>query len=466
MTWAQQHYKYSTQRIESFEERIIVGAGDTAFVDVSVVPMTEETVLDRMTVVVRSGRISEMGPIATLRVPEGARVIDGTGRYLMPGLADMHTHLAFRSTDPQHLVLYLAEGTTTVRSLSGDPMNARWREDVASGSLIGPTIMTAGPTIIGPVGAAPSHLGVLPLAQVDSVDAAVEEVQRQVGLDWPDLIKVYDHLPASVYLAAVKAARAAGRYVAGHLHDDIPLREIVEAGLDEIAHLDELNIPHWIGRPGEPGFALDFDAIAETAELLSTRAVSVVSNLSADEVMIELIEDTDAVLSRPEYRVVSPAILDHWRHSGRQLGPFASQGPYRRDQEFPFFSKLLAELHAAGVTLLVGTDTSALAEGTLPTHIHRELELLVDAGLTPFDALAAATTNAAAVADRMGCDGSFGSVAPGQRADLLLLDHNPLDEISSTRHRAGVMAGGRYLTQTTLDRMVSEYISMHEEALT
>lgn len=429
--------------------------------NVSVVPMTEATVIDQMTVVVRSGRVSEMGPSNSLSVPADAAVIDGSGLYLTPGLADMHTHLAFRNTDPRHLVLYLAEGTTTVRSLSGDPINSRWREQVKSQSLLGPTIMTAGPTIVGPVDGVPPHLEILPITEVDSVDAAIEEVQRQGTLGWPDLIKVYDRLPAAVYLAAVKAAHASGRYVTGHLHDDIPLQEIVDAGLDEVAHLDELNLPHWIGYPGEPGFAFDLDAVVETVELFANRGVSVVSNLSSDEVIIELIEDAEAVLSRSEYRTVSPATMEYWRNSGRHLGTFASQGEYRRKQEFPFLLALLAALHEGGVKLLVGTDTSALAEGTLPSHIHRELELLVEAGMTPFDALSAATTNAASIARRMGCDSSFGSVATGQRADLLLLAGNPLKDVSHTRLRSGVMFRGRYLPQAALDRMVDEFAESH-----
>lgn len=437
------------------------GLGATAFRNVAVVPMDREVVLSDQTVIVESGRVSELGPAAQTPIPDEATVVEGTGLHLMPGLCDMHVHLVFRDTDPAHLVLYLAEGVTTVRSLSGDHRNVEWRDRVASGDLIGPTILTSGPTITGPVDLTPPDgLPALPIAQIETVEQVVAEVHRQVDAGF-DLLKVYDGLDPDVYLAAIREARSAGEYVTGHLLDGLALEDILAAGLNEIAHIDELNFRHWRGEPGDPGFKLDYAAIPETADILANHGVAVVSNLYADELMVDLIADTGAVLDRPEYRVVPTQMLDYWRTGGRQLGAFASQGPYRRELELPFFKALLAELGRKGVTVLTGTDTSFLMEGTVPAGIHREIELLVEAGFSNFAALAAATAQAASVVARMGGDHRFGTIARGNRGDLVLLDGNPLDDVAATRRRVGVMTQGRYRTQAELDRLVDELVASY-----
>ena len=431
----------------------------TAFVGVTVIPMDRPGALPGQTVLTDGDRIAAVGPSAETDVPPGATVIDGSGRYLIPGLADMHVHLRMWDRDPAHLALYLAEGTTLIRSLSGSITNARWREKVQTGELVGPTILTSGPTIIAGVEGTDAELAELPIVQPGSVAEVVAEVRAQ-ATGWADLVKVYDGLAPEVYLAAIETAKAEGMYVTGHLLDELSLEAIAAAGLDEVAHLDELNFRHWRGTPDQPDFTLDWDAIPTTAGLLADSGMTVVSNLSADESMAELLTDTEEVLGRPEYRVVRPEILEAWRR-GRQTGIFKDQEPYRRDLELPFFKALQGGLRSAGVRVLVGSDTSPLVEGAVPSKIHRELELLVESGFSEAEALAAATVNAADVVADMGGDGEFGGIVPGQRADLLLLDGNPLDDIGQTRNRVGVMTRGSYHPQDRLDDLVDRYRSSH-----
>ena len=147
--------------------------GLSAFVGVAVVPMDREVVTGPQTVIIEAAHIAHIGDATSTHVPEAATVIDGAGKYLMPGLCDMHVHLACRDADPAHLVLYLAEGTTTVRSLSGDGRNIAWRDRVAAGELLGPTILTSGPTIVGPVdGELPDGPPVPAIAPTSSVEEA------------------------------------------------------------------------------------------------------------------------------------------------------------------------------------------------------------------------------------------------------------------------------------------------------
>lgn len=434
----------------------------TAITNVNVIPMDEERVLENQTVVVRRDRVLAVLPTEEMvALPGHCLTIDGDGSYLTPGLADMHVHLDMRDDDPRQLLLYLAEGTTTVRSMNGTIMNARWRDQVSEGDLAGPTILTAGNTLIG--GVTEEMLDGFPYAVPAFLPSGVDDVVLEVrdqAEGWPDLIKVYDGLTEEVYLAAIRAGKQAGAYVAGHALDDSSLQSILTSGIDEIAHIDELSVHHWIGTPGSDHFRFDYDAIPQTAELMRHHEVAVVSNLVADETMHELIYDEEAVIGRPEYERVRPAMKERWRSIGRHKGDFKNQGQFRRDLEMPFLKALLLGLHKHGVLITVGTDTSTL-EGSVPSQIHGDIELLVDSGLSSFEALVAATRTAGLVVDRMNRDGRFGIVAPGQRADLLLLRQNPLDDVSCTRDRVGVMARGTWYPQTELDRLVSEFISTY-----
>lgn len=432
-----------------------------ALVDVNVISMTAEQASRDSVVLVEGPEIAAVGPAHQIDIPPDTQIVDGQDGYLMPGLADMHTHLAFRDPDPEHLILYLAQGVTTVRSLSGLPANAEWRERVAEGRLLGPTILTAGNIIVdGLEGVDPDLVAASPVFVPASAEDAVQEVKRQAA-DFPDLVKVYDGLAEEDYLAAISAAHEAGIHVAGHALDSLDLETLLTSGIDEIAHIDELNYCHWIGTPDQPDFRLDYEAIARTAQLMADNDVAIVSNLVADEVAYQLIFDADAVFSLPEYRTVRPDRLEDWRSNGRHLSKFAQQGPYRRDLEMPFFKELLNGLHDAGVLITIGTDTSPGLEGSLPSNIHRELELLVESGLTPYEALTAGTRNAARIVERMGRDSRFGTIEPGRRADLVLLADNPLEDVSRTRDRLGVMARGRWIPQTQLDRMVNDLVASY-----
>ncbi|MEZ4623194.1 MAG: amidohydrolase family protein [Caldilineaceae bacterium] len=504
----------------------------TAFVNVNVVPMTTEALLVNQTVIVEGDRITAIGPAAEVAVPAGAEVINGNGAYLMPGLADMHTHLVFDS-DPNHMSLYLAQGVTTIRNLSGLPMHLEWRDKVASGQLLGPTIYTSGPRIVGipaesqllamllrmaivllpillgigiwllvwavgkfsgkrvqikqsrrvalssfavlalmgifmawfkviPINVLTSYLD--PTAHfVETGSEARQAVMQQKAAGY-DFIKPYDFLNEEAYLAAMAEARAQNMYAVGHMADEIPLETVLTAGLQEIAHLDEYLTYHWIGYtpPLEKfvEFEIDYAAIPHTVALSKANNVMVVSNLVVDETIYRALEDSAGLLARPEYAVVRTEVLQRWRTQGRFVN-WQGQQAYRRQVGQPFFYALIKALHDGGVPLLIGTDV--MVEGILPYHLHRELELLVEAGLTPYEALEAGTKNAGMSVARMGRDGSFGTVAVGQIASLMLLEENPLESVSHTRQRLGVMVRGQWFTQAELDQKVNMFVATYDD---
>ncbi|HXV72130.1 MAG TPA: amidohydrolase family protein [Acidimicrobiia bacterium] len=421
--------------------------------------MNTDEVLHDQVVTVSDGVIVAVDSARRGPMPPGALVLEGG--FLIPGLCDMHTHLHRRDPDPEHLVLYFAEGVTTVRAMSGPSENHEWRTMIEAGRLIGPTILTSGRVLID--GLPPEVLTREPVYVPTSAEDAAAEVWRQAE-SWPDLIKVYDGLTADAYLAAIAAANSAGVWVAGHALNGLTAVDLLGSGINEIAHVDELNMIHWVGKPGDPGFRMDYAAIESTVKLMRAHDVAVVSNLVADEVMYELIYDQESVLGQPRYRTTRPETIERWRVHGRHRTVYADQGRYRRDVEMPFLMALIAALQRAGVLITVGTDASPDLEGSTQANIHRELELLVEAGLTPLEALQIGTRNAGLLVERMGRDGNFGRITPGARADLVLLDDNPLEDVSATRRRRGTMVRGRWYEQALLERMVDRYVTSYEVA--
>ena len=183
----------------------------------------------------------------------------------------------------------------------------------------------------------------------------------------------------------------------------------------------------------------------------------VVSNMSNDVITYEYLEEGPAYFERPEYKVIRPETIELWL--GSRMVNWQGQQEWRRDIVQPFLNEMIRSLHAAGVPILTGTDTGV--EGSLPSHIHRELELLVEAGLTPYEALEAGTKNAGLSVRRMGKEGNFGTIKEGNRADIILLENNPLDNINNTRNRIGVMQKGHWYTQDELDQLVNDLINTY-----
>jgi len=496
----------------------------TAFVNVNIVPMDRERVLENHAVLIKARRIIEISPMDTFELPKDVRVIDGEGRYLMPGLADMHVHLNL-DPNPDFMRLFLAEGVTTIRNLNALPDHLEWRDQVSRGERIGPTIYTSGPVIAGPpeptmvwmfrllVVAGLLTLGAtmwtllwllqrlrganngtmtlrrallpggiflvvfgivllgtkaiplnaysslqFPFAYVPDTEArARAEVRRQVSAGY-DLIKVYDYMTQDQYLGAIDEARIQGIYVVGHL--DHGIEAPFAAGLRESVHVDEFLDEHLVGKMSPRAFQplpMNLELIPQSIASAATHNAMVVSNLVTDVITYEYLEEGPGYFERPELSRVRPKKIREWLQS--RMVNWQGQQEWRRHTAQPFYEQVIRELHAAGVPILTGTDTGA--EGALPTHIHRELELLVRAGLSNFDALSATTTNAELSVRRMGSNDVFGEVAVGQRADLLLLESNPLDDIRATRQRLGVMSCGRWYPQDELDRLVAEVIASY-----
>ncbi|HXG65886.1 MAG TPA: amidohydrolase family protein [Blastocatellia bacterium] len=418
-----------------------------AFTDVNVIPMDRERVLPRQTVIVRGGQITEIGPAKSVRTPKGAVKIDGRGQYLMPGLADLHIHL--HSAD--HLLSYLAYGVTTVLNLDGDPDDLRLREEIARGARLGPNYYTCGPRTDGNP---PVFGGGAVVASPEEARRAIAE-QARAGYDF---VKVYNNLAPETYAALVAEAQAQGLAVVGHVPRKVGVEGVLQAGQAMIAHGEEYFFTYFRGpadRFNQPGMRSkpDETKIPGIARATAAAGAAVTPNLSFIANTKRQLEDIQGVWADPEAKYLSPAVLNGWKSNNPTKRRDLEQFMEREKIKYPFVKKLTKGLSDAGVFLLLGTDASVA--GCFPGHsAHVELRELVAAGLTPYQALATGTRNAGQfLATHARSKEKFGTVAAGQRADLILLKGNPLESIENISQIVGVMARGQWLPRTKLQQM-------------
>ena len=422
-----------------------------AFVGVSVVPMSSNAVLADQTVVVRGDRIVALGPAAETTVPEGATRIEGKGRWLMPGLADMHVH----TWSPDDFPLFLANGVTTVRNMFGSEMQLGWRKQIEAGELLGPTMITAGPIIDGDPPVWPGSTVLTDPAQAEPV---VLE-QKEAGYDF---LKPYAGLKLDVYDALVAAAKKHGMRFMGHVPDAVGLERVIAAGQSSIEHLDGFAA---VAQAADSPYAGKTDSRlmlrawkhvdgARLAGLADRCAKNGVWNCPTLVVLEKWVgpEAAQAQMSRPEMKYVTPVLLAFWKPENSYLTRLPAEVLDAVAGGDADRKRCVGILHQHGARILAGTDMGnpfVVAGWAL----HEELANLVQAGLSPYEALRAATSGAA---EFMGAPKEWGSVAVGARADLLLLEANPLEDVRNAAKRVGVMVRGKWFEQAALQAQLDE----------
>jgi imidazolonepropionase-like amidohydrolase len=431
-----------------------------AFVNVNVVPMDRERILEGQTVIVRDGRIALIGPASKTKVPAGALSIDGRGKYLMPGLADMHVHLypgAGKQDDlaGQQLQLFLANGVTTIRNMIGKPEHLLLRDKVAKGELLGPTVYTAGPPLLGNTVPTP-----------EAGERAVVE-QKKAGYD---LIKVHEGLSPETYAAIVATAKREGIPFAGHVTATVGLKRALEAKQTSIEHLDgylQAMVADNSPVPPPPsqlvlGPVLEhIDESKIPALAKATREAGVWNDPTLTLFKIIVSNDKpEELLKWPELQYIPAKMREGFARQKQSTADITAPAS-ERQRYIELRNKMLIALHAAGAKLLVGPDSPQffLVPGFAT---HRELQSFVDAGLTPYETIEAATRNPAEyIAEVMKAQRDFGTVEIGLRADLLLLDANPLQSVANLQKRAGVMVRGRWLPESELRRMLENIAALN-----
>jgi imidazolonepropionase-like amidohydrolase len=394
-----------------------------ALVRVNVLPMDREHLLTDQTLIVKNGKIVEMGPSSVIHPPPDAVQVDGDDHWVvMPGLADMHAHLRYESD----LLLLVANGVTTVRNMRGTPFHLELRRRVEDGTILGPHIVTAGPILNGE-------------GNARTPDEATRLVNEQAAAGY-DFIKVYDGLSKEAYEAIMSAAKAKGLKVAGHVPTAVGVEGALAAHQASIEHAEQF-IYHFFGDRRSPYSAFDLDPamIPAIARRTAAAGTSVTPTLTIIDSLVSQVEDRQHILNEPELKYLEPETYAWWQTSEKS-------GSGINQSISMFQKKLVAGLQDAGVELLAGTDFYVF--GLMPGFsLHRELHSLVEAGLSPYQAIAAATRNPARY---LGRSSHSGAVAVGFDADLLIVKGNPLQHIEAVDEVEGVVLRGRWLPQKEL----------------
>ncbi len=402
-----------------------------AFVNVTVLPMDTERRLPDHTVIVRDGRIDVVGPSSAVTVPADAVRIDGRGKFLLPGLGEMHGHNPPPGSSPEYIAdtyfLFVANGVTTVRSMLGWPGQLELREQVRRGDLLGPTLHLAGPSFSGQSTPSPA--------------AAEQRVRTQKVEGW-DLLKVHPGVRRDSYDAMVRTAKAEGIAFAGHIPADVGLLHAIESGQETVDHLDgyiEL-------LQGDRG-PLDAAALADVVRRTREAGVAVVPTMVLWETIIGSASLPD-MLAYPELRYMPAAEVDRWRTGYERRIGAASFDAARARRIAANRTVLLRALHEGGVKILFGTD--APQQFSVPGFsIHHEFIAMRAAGMTPYQILHSATK---AVGDYLRGGDPFGTVTVGARADLLLIEGDPFTDLAHLTRRSGVMVRGRWLPEDEIQR--------------
>jgi imidazolonepropionase-like amidohydrolase len=404
-----------------------------ALVGVHVVPMDTARVLRDQTVIIRDGRIAQIGPRGRV-VTAGTRVLQLQGMYVAPGLADLHTHPELDSD----LTHYVAHGVTTILTLGSfaDTRLLQWRDSIRRGQRTGPDIYI-GYYVDGP-GAPPGRVVSTP----DEGRAAARDARSRSF----DFMKAYNSIPESAFVAMLQEAATQGVPVTGHGVRSVGLERGFALGQVMVAHAEEYLYTTF-------NRVLDSTRFADIAGWTKQSGAYVLPNLSAYFTIARQWGKppvVDTFLQSPEARSLGNTWRERWR--GRDY--IKRQGSL--DARTVFLSRFIKVLSDSGVPLLAGTDSPTIP-GVFPgSSIVLDLRLLVQAGLTPYQALATATRNAGDFLNRYAPTGaSFGRVAPGQRADLVVLQTNPLQDIEALARPAAVILRGHYHTRAQLDARVA-----------
>jgi hypothetical protein len=444
------------------------------FRHLTVIDMTGAPPKPEMSVVVAGTRITQVGKADQVSIPKGALVVDASGKFMIPGLWDMHFH--FREID-RSLPLLIANGVTGVRDIGNRPQQIfSWREQIASGKLLGPRVIACGPIIDG---SPPANA---PISLVVTNEVEARAAVRQLKAQGAEFLKVYDRLSRDAYFAIADEAKKQQIPFVGHVPVSITTIEASNAGQKSIEHLGsilegcssaETELRNW---PAEPMKEGDFSAFPRRIAARGTRMLNTYDETKCQQQaailarnqtwqvptlitkQVQTYIDDISKIDDPRLRYSTAEEIE----ASKPQNAFLSK--YRTPEYIVFKKRLFASelqvvglLHQAGVPFMIGTDAFGSAYVFTGFSVHDELALFVRAGITPMEALQAATRNPAVFLGELP---SQGTVEPGKLANLVLLEANPLENIDNSRKIWGVVLKGRYFSNAEIHSMLASAAKM------
>ena len=418
------------------------------FTGVSVIPMDREEVLQNQTVIVENGRITYVG--AARSAPAGATTVDGRGKFLMPGIAEFHAHVPGAATAHRALTLYALAGVTTARGMLGAPLHLALRDSIAKGQLFGPRLLTSGPSFNN--------------NSVSSPGVAVAMVTDQKNAGY-DLLKIHPGVPRVAFDSLAATANRLRIPFAGHVPLEIGLDVALTSKFSTIDHLDGFVEAMYNGSAPLTPQLNGFFGLGIVDQLDMSKFQSIVDRVKASGVAMvptQILMDNytndatgEQLTSLAEFKYWVPQQVTGWRN---QKDTILKNLPVSREQKQKYTAlrrRFIKSLYDAGVPFLLGSDAPQL--WNVPGFsAHRELGSLVAAGLTPYQALRTGTVD---VAKFLNEAGRSGVVRQGARADLLLLDANPLQDVANSLRINGVVVNGRWIGPVERERMLAALVA-------
>ena len=408
------------------------------FSNVNVVPMTDQNVIPGMDVLIEGDRISRIGQTGELSVPHGTEVINAEGKYLLPGLAEMHGHVPPVQSDswPERYLedvffLYLAGGVTTVRGMLGHPNQLELREQVNNSSILGPTLYLAGPSFSG--------------GSINSPEQAAERVNQQFEEGW-DLLKIHPGLSLEEYTAMAEAANEVGMEFSGHVPAEVGLENAIMLGQRTIDHLD--GYIEYIGAMEEP---VTKEQLNKAVALTVENDVWVVPTQALWKTLLGA-ADHDKLMEYDEIKYMPNEVVNGWlNYLNNQQNTFFYRGEHAAVHQ-ENRQKLLKALQDGEANILLGTDAPQIfsVPGLSMKH---ELTIMEQAGLTPYEILKSGTYNVGVYFREWD---NFGIITENNRADLILTNDNPLENLSTIEDHAGVMVRGIWISREAIDKKLKE----------
>lgn len=421
------------------------------FKSVNVVPMDSERVLEKQDVVVKDGKILSITPTGKVKTERGALIVSAEGKYLIPGLAEMHAHITPNDNAQAHqevLTLFAVNGVTTIRGMLGHPSHIALREQVKKGEVLGPHIYTSGPSFNG-----------LSVKSPEGADKMVRE-QKSMGYDF---LKLHPGLTRANFDAIVKTANEVGITFGGHVSSAVGVWRAIDANYATIDHLDgfiEGMVPGIEAMTDqEIGFfglfvakKADLSQVPKLVDGLREHRVWVVPTQCLAERWIAADKSPEDLRSAPEMKYMDPKTLEQWVENKKRQMAVTGYNAEEVGKYVALRRSLIKACNDGGVGLLLGSDAPQVFN--VPGFsIHHELRYLVQSGLTPYQALKTGTVN---VAEFYHQAASSGTVAQGKVSDLVLLNANPLKDISATADIAGVMLGTNWLPKEYINSTLKQ----------